>query len=73
MFSQARNGPPGDVVTKCVVALREASDRCLDQSEQEFSCLQPMIEKVDLGPIRKKSAKYDDDADALPSSFPSLF
>jgi len=27
-----------------------------------ISCLQPMIEKLDFGPIRKKSAKYDDDA-----------
>lgn len=27
-----------------------------------ISCLQPMIKKLDFGPIRKKSAKYDDDA-----------
>ena len=52
----------GDVVTQWVVALREASNRCLDQSERELSCLQPMIVKLVFGPITKKSAKYDDDA-----------
>ena len=62
-----------DVVTQWVVALREASNRRLDQSERELSCLQLIIERLVFGPIRKKSAKYDDDAVNLLGSFQSPF
>lgn len=41
----------------------------LDQSEQELPCLLPMIKKLDFGPIRNKSAKYDDDSVHIQSPF----
>ena len=48
------------VVTQRVIAW--SSESAFGPIRARIFCLQPMIEKLDFGPIRKKSAKYDDDA-----------
>ena len=46
------------VVTQRVIAW--SSELAFGPIRARIFCPQPMIEKLDFGPIRKKSAKYDD-------------